>query len=122
MQTLHAVALGLCVLGFTGTTRADEETSKKLIGTWVLEKSGSDLPAGSTVEFTKDGKLNVVVKDGSGDLKLTGTYKLEKDKITVKLKVNDQDIEETVTIKKLTDDVLEVEDNENKVDTFKKKK
>jgi uncharacterized protein (TIGR03066 family) len=122
MKTLHAVALALCLLGFAGTTRADEETSKKLIGTWVLDKSTGDLPAGSTVEFTKDGKLNVVVKDASGDLKLNGTYKVEKDKITVKLKVNDQDIEETVTIKKLTDDVLEVEDNENKVGTFKKKK
>ena len=51
-----------------------------------------------------------------------GTYKVEKDKLTVKIKLGEQNIEETATIKKLTDDALETEDKDKKVDVFKKKK
>ena len=56
------------------------------------------------------------------EVKLDGTYKVEKDKLTVKIKIGDQNIEETATIKKLTDDALEIEDKDKKVDVFKKKK
>ncbi len=122
MKTLCAAVLGVCVVGFAGTAQAQDDNAKKIVGTWVLDKAGGDLPAGSTLQFTDKGQLNVVVKDASGDIKFDGSYKIAKDKISVKLKVNDQTIEETVTIKKLTDDALEVEDKDKKVDTFKKKK
>jgi uncharacterized protein (TIGR03066 family) len=52
---------------------------------------------------------------------IEGTYKLDKNKIEVKVKVGEEIVEETVTIKRLTDKELEVEDKEGKVDTFKKK-
>lgn len=122
MKTLWAVALTLGLAGFAGTTRADDDTAKKLVGVWVLQKSDSQLPAGSTVEFTTDGKLIAIIKDPSNELKLDGTYTVAKDKLTVKLKVNDQTVEETVTIKKLTDEILEIEDQEKKVDKFRRKK
>lgn len=122
MKTLATLVLAVGVGAFAATARADEETTKKLVGVWVIDKSGSDLPPGSTLEFTKDGKVNAVVKDASGDLKFDGTFTATKDKLTVKLKVMTETVEETVTIKKLTDELLEVEDKDKKVDTFKKKK
>lgn len=122
MKPLFAVLLIAGAIGFASAAKADDDTAKKLVGVWVIDKSGSDLPPGSTIEFTQDGKVNAVVKEASGDLKFEGTYKTEKDKVTVKLKVMNETIEETVTIKKLTDNVLEVEDKDNKVDSFKKKK
>lgn len=125
MKRLFAVALGLAVLGLAGTAGAQDkkdDNAAKIVGKWEVTKSGSDLPAGSTIEFTKDGKLTAVVKADGQELKLDGTYKVEKEKLTVKLKLGDQEMEEAVTIKKLTDDALEVEDKDKKVDVFKKVK
>jgi uncharacterized protein (TIGR03066 family) len=122
MKALCAAVLGLSVVVFAGTARAEDDNAKKIVGVWEVTKSDSEIPTGSTVEFLKDGKLNVVIKDNSGDMKFSGTYKIEKDKISLKLQVNDMTHEETVTIKKLTDDALEVEDKDKKVDIFKKKK
>src|SRR5262249_20192350 len=95
MKHLSAAILGVCVVVFAGTAKAQDDNEKKLLGTWIIDKSGSDLPSGSTIEFAKDGKLNVVIKDAGGDMKFDGTYKVEKDKISVKLKVNTETLEET---------------------------
>lgn len=122
MRTLCAVALGVCVVVFAGTARAQDDNAKKIVGTWVVEKAGGDLPAGSTIEFTKDGKLKAVVKADGMEIKLDGSYKVEKEKLTVKVTIGTESVEETVTIKKLTDDTLEIEDKDKKVDVFKKKK
>jgi uncharacterized protein (TIGR03066 family) len=121
MKAVCAAVLGV-VMVFVGTAKAEDDNAKKLVGTWILDKAGGDLPAGTVVEFTKDGKLNVQVKNDGQELKLDGTYKVEKEKLTVKLKLNDQTIEESLTIKKVTDEALELEDKDKKVDVFKKKK
>jgi uncharacterized protein (TIGR03066 family) len=124
MKTLSAAALGVLIAATAGTAaRADEKAdAKKLVGTWELTKSGGDLPVGATVEFTKDGKLNVAVKADGQEMKFDGTYTLKDDKLTVKLKVGDMSVEETATVKKLTDDALVIEDKDKKTDEFKKKK
>lgn len=98
-----------------------DDPAQKLVGVWEVTKSAGDLPNGTTIEFTKDGKLKAVLKADDQEIKLEGTYKLEKDKIAVKVKVGEETIEETVTIKKLTNTELEIEDKEAKVTTFKKK-
>lgn|SRR5262249_49408265 len=121
MKSLSAIVLGVIVLGLASSAQAQDDFAKKIIGTWVLDKSSGDLPPGTTVEFTKDGKLMVVAKVDTQELKIDGTYKVEKDKLTVKLKVGDQSIEETATITKLDDKVLELKDKDGKVDGFKKK-
>jgi uncharacterized protein (TIGR03066 family) len=123
MRTLCAALLGVCVVVFAGTARADDDdNAKKLLGVWVIDKSGSMLPEGSTVEFIKDGKLKVILKDKSGDMNFSGTYKLAKDKLTTIVNLMGKDVEDILTIKKLTDEALEVEDKDGTVDTFKKKK
>jgi uncharacterized protein (TIGR03066 family) len=122
MKSVFAGLLGVGLVVFAGTAQGQDDNAKKIVGMWEVTKSGSQVPVGSTIEFTKDGKLIASLKIEGMDLKLDGTYKVEKDKLTVKIKVMDQNIEETSTIKKLTDDALEIEDKDKKVDVFKKKK
>jgi len=122
MKSVFAALLGVVMVVFAGTAQGQDDNAKKIVGVWEITKAGGDLPAGTTIEFTKDGKLNANLKVEGMEVKLDGTYKVEKDKLTVKIKVADQNIEETATIKKLTDDALEIEDKDKKVDVFKKKK
>jgi len=122
MKVVCAAALGVVMVAFAGTAKAQDDNAKKLIGVWIVDKASGDLPAGSSVEFTKDGKLSAVIKADGKEIKFEGTYKVEKDKINVELKIETETIKETVTIKKLTDEVLELEDKDKKVDSFKKKK
>lgn len=122
MKAVFAAALGVVMVVVAGTAQAQDDNAKKIIGTWIVDKAGGDLPVGSSLEFTKDGKLLAVIKADGMEVKLDGTYKVEKDKLSVKVKIGDQNLEETATIKKLTDEALEIEDKDKKVDVFKKKK
>src|SRR4051794_25762956 len=121
MKTVSALVLGVLVIGFAGPVHAQDDNAKKIVGTLVLDKSGGAVPVGSVVEFTKDGNLSAMVKIETMEIKIDGTYKIDKDKLSVKLKAGDMDIEEVATITKLTDEVLELKDKDGKVDSFKKK-
>jgi uncharacterized protein (TIGR03066 family) len=116
------VALALAVPSFAADK--DATTNKdKIVGVWELTK-GDAAPVGSTVEFTKDGKMLVNVKDGDKTVKHEGTYTIDKDSITSVLKIDGQETKSTVTIKKLTDKELVVEEKDQKnvkTDEFKKK-
>ena len=122
MKALSFAMLGALLIVSAGTARAQDDNAKKIVGSWELTKSGGDLPVGTIIEFTKDMKLSAVIITKDGKDKVTGTYKIEKDKITVKVTINDNktEEEESATIKKLTDDALEIEDKDKKVDVFKK--
>lgn len=120
MRTLSACGLAVLMTVGGGALAADDN-AKKIVGTWVVDKS-EDLPDGATAEFTKDGKLLVVAKVKDKELKLEGTYKVEKDKLTSKLTFNGKTVEDVDEILKLTDDAMELRDKNKKVSTFKKKK
>ncbi|MCS7021907.1 MAG: hypothetical protein NZ703_01610 [Gemmataceae bacterium] len=131
MKTVRVVLGSLAVvwLGLNLPARSPQvlaqgkdEPAQKLVGVWEVTKSAGDLPVGATLEFTKDGKLKAVLKVDDQEIKIEGTYKVEKDKIAVKVKIGEETVEETVTIKKLTNTELEVEDKEAKVTSFVKKK
>jgi uncharacterized protein (TIGR03066 family) len=122
MRALSAAVLGVVLVLGASSARAQDDNAKKIVGVWEVTKSAGDLPVGTTVEFTKDSKLVVVIKADSAEINLDGTYKIDKDKLTVKVKIDNKDVEEVATIKKLTDDALEIEDKDKKVDVFKKKK
>ena len=123
MNRLAAGVLGLVLVGFAGAAPAPaDDTAAKLVGTWVVTKAGGDAPEGTQVAFTKDGKMTVVVKADTEAVTIAGTYKADKNKLKVELKVGDKDTTEELTIKKLTDDELELEDKDKKVDVLKKKK
>ena len=121
MKAICAVALGVLVLA-SARTAAQDDNAKKIVGKWEITKSDSDAPVGAVVEFAKDGKLIVAAKIEGTELKLEGTYKVEKDKLVTKLKVGDMTIEDTDTITKLTDDALEIQDKDKKLTVLKRKK
>ncbi len=123
MTRVSAFAVGVLLVAFGGAAPAPvraQDEAKNIVGTWEVSKS-DELPPGSTIAFAKDGKVAVLVKEKGEPLKLEGTYAVEKTKLQVKLKLGDQTIEETVTIKKLTATELHLEDKDKKVDEFKKK-
>jgi uncharacterized protein (TIGR03066 family) len=121
MTRLTAFGVGLAavlVLGGPTTTRAQDEGTK-IVGVWEVTKS-VDLPTGSTIEFAKDGKFTVKVK-GEKEEVGTGTYAIQKAKLTVKLKFGDAAFEQSATIKKLTATELQLEGDDKKTDEFKRK-
>jgi uncharacterized protein (TIGR03066 family) len=129
MKAIWMAMVGLLILVSAGISAADdkkdkktEETKKKLLGTWVAQEGG-DMPAGSTLEFIKDGKLKIVVKIQDNKIDVEGTYELT-DGETLKVTSKDPDGKERsekIKISKLTDGELVTVDEKDKKDTFKKK-
>jgi uncharacterized protein (TIGR03066 family) len=121
---------GFLILALVGISAADEkkdekkteETKKKLLGTWVAQEGG-DMPAGSTLEFVKDGKLKIVLKIQDNKIEVEGTYEVaDGEKLNVTSKTPDgKEHSEKIKISKLTDSELVTIDEKDKKDTFKKK-
>jgi uncharacterized protein (TIGR03066 family) len=98
------------------------DTEKKLVGSWEITKSDS-LPKGAKgiVEFTKDGKLNLSMSFNDKVFKISGTYKVKDKTITTTLDFGGKSKTETITVKKLTDTELIIEDEKGKTDEYKRK-
>ncbi|AWM39398.1 hypothetical protein GobsT_22810 [Gemmata obscuriglobus] len=128
MRTLLGIGMALALAAGTAAGAADEKfDAKKLIGKWqpIKSKKGEDKSKKSesmVVEFTKDGK--VVLTDGAEgkEVKIEGTYKLEGDKLTFALKVLGEEVKDTVTLTKLTDDEMAGKSKDNEEAAFKKVK
>jgi uncharacterized protein (TIGR03066 family) len=123
------VASLAAVIVFVGGVQAQDKDKKfdaaKLVGKWELTKSTDPkAPKGAIVEFTKDNKLHIMAEVEGMKLEFGGTYKVEGDKLTVKLQVpGGKDAnEETDTIQSLTDDKLVLIDKDKKENEFTKKK
>jgi len=112
---LFTAAVLLLALAFNARAEDDKKDKgkidrSKLVGTWKLTRTDSEKqpPKDATIkiEFTKDGKVNVAYSIKDKELgKLSGTYKVEGDKLTTTMKdpQDDKDKKDTVTIKELTD-------------------
>lgn len=123
MKGILAVLAGVVVV--VGTSNAaDKVDPAKLVGTWELAKSDEEnAPKGATIEFTKDNKIIIAFDANGKEIKLEGTYKVDGDKLTVKLSLpGGKDNEDTDTIKTLTDDKLVLVDKSNKTNEFARKK
>jgi len=96
----------------------------KLVGKWELTKSTDPkAPKGAIVEFTKDNKVNIMAEVEGMKLEFGGTYKIEGDKLTVKLSFGGgKDNEDTDTIQSLSDDKLVLIDKDKQTNEFSKKK
>lgn len=62
-------ALACClVIGLANCSKAEDDKKKeptnkeKIVGTWELVQTAGAMPVGSTIEFTKDGKVKVLQK------------------------------------------------------------
>jgi uncharacterized protein (TIGR03066 family) len=93
-----AAAVLVTALGGSADGRQDAAKidAKLLVGKWQPQDKTKEF----TVEFSKDGKVTVVVagKDDKGE----GTYKLDGDKLTLKLKFGDKEESMTRTVHSLT--------------------
>jgi uncharacterized protein (TIGR03066 family) len=116
-----ALAVGLADVG-----RADDDQRRftvvagpRTIGTW--EAVQGDLPKGSTVEFTRDGKLKLTAVVDKNKIVIEGTYAVVGDKLKLTMKGPDgREHKETLTIEKLTADELATKDSRGQLDGFKR--
>jgi uncharacterized protein (TIGR03066 family) len=121
LGVLFALACGLTA----DDKKADPIDGKKILGKWEPKdpKKGEEF----VMDFAKDGKLSVT---GTLDGKLqtfAGSYKLDGDKLAFELKIKGpdgkaEDIKETITLLRLTDDEMEGKDKEGKVEVLKRVK
>lgn len=94
---------------------------KLLLGKWQPEKQPEQFNL--TVEYLKDNKLSVVLEAGGEKQKGDGTYKLDGNKLEVKVEVLGQEHNPKYTIKKLTEkEMVLIEEDKTEEKTFKKVK
>jgi uncharacterized protein (TIGR03066 family) len=125
MKTMLMIATGVSVLLLASSAvRAEEkDAAKLLVGKWEATKvDEGTLPQGTIVEFTKDGKVKITAKKGDEAFDLAGTYTFANHKLTVKLKMGDEEKDHTVTVKKISETEFLAEHEDGKSITFTKKK
>jgi len=119
---LFAVGAVLC-LPAAGRGEEKPDYAKLIVGKWEVTKADpGTVPAGTLVEFTKDGKMKVTAKKGDAEMTIEGTYKLEKDTFTMTLKVGDEERSQTITVTKISDKEMSTKDKDGKVVELKKSK
>jgi len=98
----------------------DKIDSKLLVGKWQPEK----LPDGVdklVVEYTKDGKVSVELEAQGNKQKFEGTYKLDGEKLEIKIDFNGNEQVQKRKVAKLTDSEM-VTTDEDKGEERKYKK
>ena len=126
MNALRMLVAGVAVCALASGVKAEEkkaDNAKLLMGSWEATKAAEGtLPVGAVVEFAKDGKMKVLTKRDGKEETMEGTYKLDGDKFTIKMKRGDDVMEIVITIKKISDTELVAANDEGKVVEFKRKK
>src|ERR1700736_4156482 len=119
MKVLRLALVGCLLLGLAAVShgeaknKADKGSVKdKIVGVW--EPLKGDLPSGSTVEFTKDGKLIITVKAENQAVTVDGTYEVNGDTVQTKLKEGDKERTEMLTVTTVTDTDLVTKDSSGK--------
>ncbi|MBX9579930.1 MAG: TIGR03066 family protein [Gemmataceae bacterium] len=126
MRTLFGAGLVVGLALAATAAPADDPPAKidgkKLVGKW--RPTGKNVAEGvkAVIEFTKDGKVAIEMEKGEQKKSVKGAYKLTGDKLALSLDRGGKEDKETMTVTKLTDDDLVMEDPKGKVDTFKRVK
>ena len=126
MNAMRLLAVGalVCLLG-AGALAEEKKAdyAKLIVGKWECTKGDEGtLPVGTPVEFTKDGKLILKVKQGDQEMKMEGTYKLKGESFDITFKMGDNEFTQTITIKKLDDTMMSTTDKDGKVVELKRVK
>lgn len=120
MKLFSAITL-VFAIALIGSAHADEDDAKsKLVGFWEVLKS-DEAPAGSSVEFTGDGRL-ILIPKGKEDKKIVATYKVEGKKLTTTRKEKDREEVNILTIKTLNEKTLITLNDKGKSDELKRVK
>jgi uncharacterized protein (TIGR03066 family) len=85
MRATAIALVGVALVGLSSSARGADEPKDLIVGTWEIAYSDAkDIPAGTKLEFTKAGKVNLTVKvDGKEMTVDAGGYKVEKDVVTL---------------------------------------
>jgi len=130
MRPLYASAVVIALIGLTVRVSADEpkkddktkesDVVAKLLGSWEVTKADQEALVGMTITFKKEGKFTAA-KEGMPDAE--GTYKIDENGklITTEVTPNGE-VSDSDTIKKLTSDVMELENKDGKATSLKRKK
>ena len=120
LRFVGTACLALCLVASTTAAEKEAPNAKKIVGTW--EAVEGQVPPGSTVEFTRDGKLKATVKAEDKAFTIEGTYKVEGDALKATYKHDGEEKTHASRIKTLTGTRLVLEDQDGKVSEFKRKK
>ena len=122
MSTLRLIVASFIMMG-SATAAFAADNKKLIVARWeVVDGDESTLAKGSTAEFTADGKIKVVARKNNQDENIDGTYTIEGDTLTLKVKADGSDRTVKITIKKLGDTDLTLEGPDGKTVVFKNKK
>jgi uncharacterized protein (TIGR03066 family) len=85
MRTVAMVVMAMGLFGTASSVRGADDNKELIVGTWEIAYSDAkDIPVGTKLEFTKDGKVNLTLKVDGKDVTVdAGGYKLEKETITL---------------------------------------
>jgi uncharacterized protein (TIGR03066 family) len=124
MNALRMLVAGVMVCLLVVGARAEKkDNAKQLVGTWEVAKSyDMGPPVGAAVSFTADGKIKWTFKVEDKESTLEGTYKFEGEKLNIMMKRGDMEVKLTRTIKKISDKELVTETEDGKVLELKRKK
>jgi len=126
MKTMRILAV-VCALFALATAPAfaqdKAEVEKQLVGKWNIKEKVGEAEVEATIEFTKDGKLQMKVKSPMGDVALDGTYKVvDKDTLELTVSVMGQSKTDKAKVK-VNKDVLELTGSmDNKTQKFNRVK
>jgi uncharacterized protein (TIGR03066 family) len=119
---LVQLLVGLLLLTPAGVPVDDKIDAKLLVGKWEPE-SRPDGVDKMVVEFTKDNKVTLDIEAQGNKQKIEGTYKVDGNKISIKIMREGQEIDQTRKITKLTENELVTKDEEmNQERKYKKVK
>jgi uncharacterized protein (TIGR03066 family) len=104
---MKTIALTLAAFVLMGLNARAEDKADKLLGKWEAVKG--QLPPGSTVEFSKGGKIKVVVKAEGKTETHDGTYTFEGGTIKVTRKHDGEVRTQSYKVKTLNEKELVVE-------------
>ncbi|QDU22560.1 TIGR03066 family protein [Urbifossiella limnaea] len=120
---MRTVTVGLAgaflVLAVGGTTvgqDAKQLDAKLLVGKWTPDDDAKRDKM--IIEFTKDGKLAIAINFNGKELKLDCTYKLDGDKLAIKMAFMGEEKSEVMTVNTLNAKTLVTTDEKGKKDTL----
>lgn len=118
MKAIYLLVPGLCFFLLTSVHSGEKKDIKSLlVGTWEVAKS-DEAPKGSTVEFTKDGRLILIMK--GKDKKIVADYKVDGKKITTTRKEEGKVEMNHMTVQTINENMLTILNDKGKTDELTK--
>lgn len=117
---LCQLLVSVLLLAPTTSPVEDKIDGKLLIGKWTPEKLPDNVDK-LTVEYKKEDKVSVELETQGMKLNFEGTYKLDGDKLNIKIDFNGTEQNQKRKITKLTADEMVTNDDETKEERKYKK-